>query len=166
MSEKSANALIDWKTIIGLMVIFGVSSFVWPLIQQKMQQKPAQNFEFQTLDGTSGELSGFQGEPVILHFWATWCQVCQFEMPEIKQLEKKVKVLNIASDSGSDKEVLSFARKHQMRIENIVNDQSQLIMQQYGVVGFPTTVVVDAQGVIQWFKVGKVTAGQVMDRID
>ena len=56
--------------------------------------KPAPDFQLPNLEGQSLSLSDFQGEPVLLNFWATWCGPCRFEMPLIQ------KVFEESSDTG------------------------------------------------------------------
>ena len=46
---------------------------------------PAPDFTVYAQDGTAYNLSDFQGKPVILNFWASWCGPCKSEMPDIEQ---------------------------------------------------------------------------------
>lgn len=158
----------DAKAILSLVLLVGLFSFIWPFIQAFSVQKPAVDFSYQALNAEELNhrfLETYQGQPVILHFWATWCQVCEFEVPEINKLAAKYPVLNIAGHSGEDANVKAFARKYAMDLSMTVNDQSQNIQNLYGVVGFPTTVLIDASGTIRWRKVGKVSFSQVESQI-
>ena len=163
MATQAKNTQVDWKTIVGLVAIVVAVMWIWPSLQQKSIERPAGNFAFQTVLNESGQLTDFLGEPVILHFWATWCQVCAYELPQIQALEKSYPLLNIASQSGTNAEVLRHAEQNKMVIKNIVNDQNGKISQQYNVIGFPTTLLVDGQGVIRYQKIGKITAQEITD---
>src|SRR5690348_6192402 len=46
--------------------------------------RPAPQFELKTLDGATLSLNDQRGRPVILNFWATWCEPCKEEMPALQ----------------------------------------------------------------------------------
>ena len=60
-------------------------------------------------------LSQFQGKPVVLNFWATWCPPCIQEMPSLVQLQKqlgdKVTILAVSEDDD-DSAYKQFVRDH------------------------------------------------------
>lgn len=47
---------------------------------------PAPAFTLTALDGTERLLSDYQGQGVIVNFWATWCPPCRAEMPALQQV--------------------------------------------------------------------------------
>src|SRR5690625_3090301 len=44
----------------------------------------APDFELQTVNGETMQLSDLRGEKVLLNFWATWCPPCRAEMPDMQ----------------------------------------------------------------------------------
>jgi thiol-disulfide isomerase/thioredoxin len=54
----------------------------------------APDFELESLAGDTVKLSDFQGKPVIINFWASWCQPCRIEMPAIQKAFEKLNELN------------------------------------------------------------------------
>ena len=47
------------------------------------------DFTLEDLEGNEVSLSDFEGQPVMINFWATWCAPCRLEMPHIQaQFEK------------------------------------------------------------------------------
>ncbi len=74
----------------------------------------AADFKLQDLDGKTFKLSDFQGKPVLLDFWATWCPPCREAIPGIEKLYKKYSdkglvVLSVSLDEGDWPSVKAFA---------------------------------------------------------
>ncbi|HPT64336.1 MAG: TlpA disulfide reductase family protein [Acetomicrobium sp.] len=51
--------------------------------------KIAPDFEVVDLKGNTFKLSDFNGKPVLLNFWATWCPPCLSELPEFERFFKE-----------------------------------------------------------------------------
>jgi thiol-disulfide isomerase/thioredoxin len=49
----------------------------------------APDFEISDFDGTRHRLSDLRGKVVYINFWATWCQPCVVELPEIQELQER-----------------------------------------------------------------------------
>jgi cytochrome c biogenesis protein CcmG/thiol:disulfide interchange protein DsbE len=46
---------------------------------------PAPPLRLQTLDGGRVDLAALRGRPVVVNFWATWCEPCVREFPLLRQ---------------------------------------------------------------------------------
>jgi thiol-disulfide isomerase/thioredoxin len=116
----------------------------------------APDFKLESLDGTWVESSSLKGEPVILNFWATWCQPCLKEIPELKKLaaESKVQIVGIALDKNGLKAVRPFVERHGINYAILLGDQETF--QRFGGFGIPHTLVLDPS-----YKVFKVYRGAV-----
>lgn len=51
--------------------------------------RPAPKYGALTLDGKPASLESFQGKPVLINVWATWCVPCRQEMPALESLHNK-----------------------------------------------------------------------------
>jgi thiol-disulfide isomerase/thioredoxin len=95
-------------------------------------------------------LNQFQGKPVVLNFWATWCPPCIQEMPSLVQLQKqlgdKVTILAVSEDDD-DNAYKQFVRDHNVDLLT-VRDTRQKTNGLYGTTGFPETFVIDRSGKI------------------
>ncbi len=102
---------------------------------------------FAGLDGGRVSLSVFAGKPLVLNFWATWCSPCVAELPDLDRLAAGgVMVLAASTDHGGAAVVRPFLAKHGITHARVVLDSGNDSVHAAGVVGYPTTLVIDAQG--------------------
>jgi peptide/nickel transport system substrate-binding protein len=107
---------------------------------------PAPPVRLATLDGGRFALGTHPARVTFLDFWATWCEPCKQSIPLIQRfarLHPEVDVVSI--DVGEPAGVVAaFARAHPMR--RVALDPDQTAADAFGVVNFPTMVVIDPQG--------------------
>ena len=109
-----------------------------------------------SLDGTRVSLADYRGKPVLLHFWATWCGVCRAEQGSIDALAQTQPVLSIASQSGRASQVKQYADENAIKAPVLV-DESNALARSFNIHSYPTTFVLDANGVIRFSEVGYTT---------
>jgi cytochrome c biogenesis protein CcmG/thiol:disulfide interchange protein DsbE len=113
----------------------------------------APGFDLPALDGGRVSLASLKGKVVVLDFWATWCTPCIAEMPHYAQLAEKnrargVEVLGVVFDSGEPQDVQDFVRENRIAHRQLLGSDD-LIDKYNATSGFPTTFVIDQQGVIR-----------------
>lgn len=108
------------------------------------------------LSGASVEMQSYRGEPLLVHFWATWCPICRAEESSIASLAHDRPVLTVAMQSGGQAEVATYLRDRQVQFPVVVDEQGA-IAQQYGVTGVPASFIVDQHGRIRFVEVGYTT---------
>ena len=103
----------------------------------------APSFSLTSLDGTTVKSSTLKGSVVVLNFWATWCQPCMSEIPELKQMAagSKVKVIGIALDQDGEKTIKSFVASNNINYTVLVGDEE--VFQRFNGVGIPYTLLLD-----------------------
>ncbi|GGG60854.1 TlpA family protein disulfide reductase [Paenibacillus radicis (ex Gao et al. 2016)] len=119
----------------------------------KGQQAP--DFKLASLDGSEISLSDYRGKTVFVNFWASWCPPCKVEMPHMEKLyasyrEQDVVVLsvNMTSTEKSGSNVSSFVEARGLTFP-IVLDEKGAVMSQYRVRSYPTTFIIDSEGIIR-----------------
>ena len=106
--------------------------------------------------GDEVSLEHFRGEPVLLHFWASWCSVCRFEQGSIQSIAEDWPVLTVAMQSGESAEVKRYLEQHGLTFQTVSDPEGQLAGV-YGVRGVPTSFVVDDEGKLRFTEVGYTT---------
>ncbi len=105
---------------------------------------PLPKFSLKTLDGSVVDSSSLAGKVAVVNFWATWCQPCLKEIPELKQLstEDQLEVVGIALDEEGAVAVEPFVEQHGMGYKILLGNQE--IFTKMGGFSIPYTLVVDA----------------------
>jgi thiol-disulfide isomerase/thioredoxin len=92
---------------------------------------------------------GLRGAFVVLNFWATWCVPCVREMPALQALQDRFKErpLRVVGVNVMDPQprIAAFLAERSLGIQ-IARDASGQVFRDFGVVGFPTTLVLDPEG--------------------
>jgi len=111
-----------------------------------------------TVKGDTVRLGDLKGKVVIVDFWATWCPPCRAEMPFFNELYKtyrdsNVVVLGVNLDEPRDR-VVAFLGKLGIEYPVALGRSDREGKAFGGILGLPTTFVVDAQGIIRARAVG------------
>lgn len=112
------------------------------------------------LSGTSKSLRDFLGHPLIVNFWATWCEPCRREMPLLEQLQRRhqaegLQVVGVAVDSRAA--VQQFLHTRPIDYPILAGEtEGTEAMNRFGAQPvLPFSVFTDAQGRIILLKLGE-----------
>lgn len=123
----------------------------------------APDFELQSLSGETVRLSDYKGQVVLVNFWATWCPPCLLEMPGIQDRYERyspdlvVLAVNIAEPPTL---VSGFVEEFQLTFDPLLDPKAEIEML-YRIVGYPSTIFIDREGVIQAVHIGFMTEDQL-----
>jgi thiol-disulfide isomerase/thioredoxin len=111
--------------------------------------RPAPAASFSERDGKAVTLASFRGRVVLVNLWATWCAPCIKEMPSLARLQAKMKglaILAVSQDRRGAAVVDPFIAKIALNGLAIYLDPQNALTHAFGVVGLPTSVLVDRDG--------------------
>ncbi|MCB9078296.1 MAG: TlpA family protein disulfide reductase [Anaerolineaceae bacterium] len=179
------RALWFWMAMIGLTLILGgiwiVLSKSWVtagtitadeainLEPAAIAGHPAPNFELVSTDGETVKLSDFKGQPVILNFWATWCGPCRSEFPEFQQAAvdnaDRMVIIGINNTSADNPNAIPDFMKEFGITFPILLDTDREAIDAYNVLGLPTTIFIDDQGVVNEVFTGPLNKAYIESKI-
>lgn len=124
------------------------------------------------LTGAEQSLAALKGRVVVLNFWATWCEPCKTEMPDLAAIQNEyaplgVQVIGAASDAqaGSAK-VLKFIREFKVNFPVWLGASTE-DMRRFGVGEvLPATVIIDRNGKIVWRAIGIIKPAELRKELD
>jgi DsbE subfamily thiol:disulfide oxidoreductase len=124
----------------------------------EVENTPAPDFELPSLEG--GEpirLSSFRGDVVVLNFWASWCAPCRLEAPGLRRVSERyrgegVRFLGV-DYRDDDAAARAFVEEFRLKYPSVA-DPSGSLADDYGLIGFPTTFIIDPEGTIRYRFVG------------
>jgi cytochrome c biogenesis protein CcmG/thiol:disulfide interchange protein DsbE len=126
--------------------------------------KPAPDFTAESLDGGTLTLSDLRGSPVAINFWATWCVPCTVEMPALESAAQRyadrgLVVLPVNASESPDK-VQDFMDTNGLTLSALLDPDGD-ILNLYAIRYFPTTIWVDADGIVRAEHFGPLTSDQI-----
>lgn len=143
---------MGWKTLLGF---FAAAALLYYLASPGKPARrdeplsPAPEIRLPDLSGRRVSLSDFKGQVVLLDFWATWCQPCLEELPELKALHAAFQargftVMGVSLDVLGAQAVGPFVRENQVPYPILLSGGTPPA--NYALMGLPTAFLIDRQG--------------------
>lgn len=112
----------------------------------------APDFSFLDSEGAPHRLTEFRGNVVLVNFWASWCDPCMQEMPDLQALEKKMgekkfKLLAVNVDETVEqtKGKLPLAQMPEGLFFNAKDSE----LAPYKVKTIPVSFLIDSEGIVR-----------------
>ncbi len=120
-------------------------------VSNALEGREAPVFQMTVLDGSGAkvDLASLRGHPVVLNFWATWCQPCKIEHPHLIEAARNYGGRGVAfygvlfSDDPVNAERFLAREGHAFPV---LYDPAQRVAIDYGVTGVPETFIIDGNG--------------------
>ena len=125
-------------------------------------------FEMVGFNGETVALADFTGTAVVLNFWASWCPFCVAEMPDFEDVSNahadQVAFIgvNLQDDAGAaDSLAIETGVTYQL-----ARDPQGVVYSAFGGIGMPTTVFIDAEGIVRDVVTGQLSRADLEAKID
>jgi len=158
----------------GVLIFFGIlrresALKVSEITQRSSQDRlptmnaPAPNFELMNISDEVISFDEYLGKPILLNFWATWCAPCRIEMPVIQnsfdEYDGELSVIAI-NNAESKEDVRAFVDEFGLTFDILLDHEAE-IQRLYQINGYPTTFIIDSDGVIRVRHIGLITDDQL-----
>jgi cytochrome c biogenesis protein CcmG/thiol:disulfide interchange protein DsbE len=180
VSSTEETKKLRWGVIVIVVVsIFFVAILASGMFNSRVDRPEpgdiAPDFEMQFFDGyewqdmPTANLSDFQGHPVVLNFWASWCVECIREAKLLEDLsreyqEQGVVFLGIAYIDVEHKS-LEYLEDYSVTYPN-APDLRTVISDKYDITGVPETFFIDKNGVVEYVQLSAVNENMVRSLVD
>jgi peroxiredoxin len=128
------------------------------------------DFRAQTFDGDTIDSAELRGTPVVLNFYASWCTICDRELPDFQRvserLDGEVQVIGVNPQSNdTDQAQAAMIARNGVTYPTLRDPRDELLRQFNTTGGLPTTVFVGADGVVRKVHNGLLTESLLLDEI-
>lgn len=128
----------------------------------------APDFETETVGGEMMSLADVRGDVVLLNFWFTTCPPCRFEMPEFQQAyadyaDQGLHILAVNREETAET-ITSFADELGLTFP-LLKDLDGRIQRLYSISSYPSTFIIDRDGVIVYRSFGVLSAQEIHDLV-
>lgn len=152
--------------------------------EQKTKNKDSMNgtmgmddvsdYTFKTLDGKDVSLADYKGKKIYLKFWASWCPICLAGLADINQLAdtppKDAVVLTVVAPGVNREKSLEDFKEWFSGLEYktlpVLVDNNGQFLKKLGIVGYPSSVFIDANGKVVRVQPGHVTNEDIVKTLE
>jgi thiol-disulfide isomerase/thioredoxin len=134
--------------LVPAILVFVAAAWVWS--RERLPQPPT-DVALHTLQGTSETLGALRGRVVMVTFWATTCEVCLREMPQLVDLHQNLgprglALVAVAMPYDPAYLVAQYASTRRLPFTVALDLHGRVVQAFGGVAGTPTAFVIDRKG--------------------
>ena len=113
------------------------------------------------------ELRSYQGQPLVINLWATWCPPCRREMPVLAQAQKEhPEVRFVWINQGEDAAaVMRYLQTMALPLPQVLLDPEQRASAHWQQRGLPSTYFYDAQGQLRSMRMGELSRASLAEQL-
>ena len=170
MSRSAQKILAFGFMLILIAAVWATSSLQREdTTSEKESRRSAPDFSLPLLSGVDFALSEHRGRAVIIDFWATWCGPCEVQMPVLDELWKRrrgedLTVVGVSVDTDPAEIIAAWVAERGIEYPIALGDQE--LAMRYGVIGYPTLLVIDPNGGIHTQHAGVLSRPELEEILD
>ncbi len=129
---------------------------------------PAPDIAMTDFGGERFELSDYEGKPLVVNFWASWCPNCVAEMPDFEKVHRATRgEIEFLGINQSDATEPARDLAHETGVTyRLAEDPQGEIFQAFNAGGMPTTVFIDASGNVVDVVTGQLSRETLIEYIE
>lgn len=151
---------------VGWCLVLGVVLWVGPTVAQVERPvgiiphdaTPAPALRLSDMDGQEYDLGASRGRWVFVHFWATWCVPCRYEIPAIQRMAERLQgtplEIVLVNTAETEDQVFSFLGAVAPDLLGTLMDRDGAVTARWQPRGLPTTFLVDPDGIVRFVALG------------
>ena len=154
----------------GVMLIY--SSFTVSNVNAEIP-KHAPDYSAVTLEGKPVSLSDLNGKVVLINVWATWCEPCREEMPDLQRLQNEFVddefvVVGVSIDEKGSLENMKKFLQSQNIMYTVWHDPDDKFQYAFRTIGVPESTLISKEGLIlhQWKGAFEPMSEDTISRVD
>ena len=140
----------------------------------KMEMDNVSDITFKTLDGKEVSLADYKGKKIYVKFWASWCPICLAGLADINQLAdtppKDAVVLTVVAPGVNREKNLDDFKEWFSGLEYktlpVLVDNNGQFLKKLGIVGYPSSAFIDANGKVVRVQPGHVTNEDIVKTLE
>ena len=143
-------------------------------MKETMGMDEVSGYTFKTLDGKEVSLAEYKGKKIYVKFWASWCPICLAGLADINQLAdmppKDAVVLTVVAPGVNREKSLEdfkewFSGLEYKTLPVLVDNDGQFL-KKLGIVGYPSSAFIDANGKVVRVQPGHVTNEDIVKTLE
>ena len=153
---------------VAIVLVVGAVGLLPALTEPKGERAP--NVSVQLLDGGIVSVGDYEGQVVLVNFWATWCPPCRLEMPGFQRVYEARRddgfaILGLSTDRLPEEQVRWFLE--QRGIGYPVGMATRYAAEAFGGARtLPTSILIDAEGRVRGRVTGVYDQRQLVADVD
>ena len=153
------------KEVFTTLILFFIISQVMNFIRKPEIKTNIYAYNLTDINNETIEFNDYINEPLIVHFWGTWCPTCKLEAPNIERLSSNYHVISIAVNSGTNESIKTYMDENGLDYP-VINDAKGALAQKFNIGVYPTTLIYNAKGELKFTEVGYSTTLGLQARLE